>query len=81
MEEVQYMISFSHGEYDDFTRIPLFIVADKESAYLIREAIENKEQPYLDIAKKAFHDDDFFEQLIREDSFGVDVWELPLVSI
>lgn len=80
----QYLLTLTDGEYDDFNEVPLMIVADKDEAYLIAEAIQNKEQPYLDIVKSAFNND--FERskldfLIRTDSFGINVTGLPLVSI
>ena len=35
-----YLVYESHGEYDDFTKIPLFVVDNKETAELITEELD-----------------------------------------
>jgi len=75
------LLSFCHGEYDDFSELPLMILPDRDTASLIMDAIEKREQPYLDMAKKAFHDDMYFESYINDSSFGMNIVELPFVSL
>lgn len=35
-----FLVYESHGEYDDFTRIPLFVVDNRETAELIIEKLD-----------------------------------------
>lgn len=37
-----YLIYESHGEYDDFTRIPLFVTDDYDLALMIRDELEKE---------------------------------------
>lgn len=38
--KTMFLIYESHGQYDDFTRIPLFVVDNKETAELIIEELD-----------------------------------------
>ena len=81
MDKKMSLLTFCHGEYDDYSEMPLMTFPDKDTAYLILEAIKNREQPYLDMARKAFNDDTFFESYINDSTFGMNVYELPFVSL
>ena len=37
-----YLIYESHGEYDDFTRIPLFVTDDYDFALMVRDELEKE---------------------------------------
>ena len=48
-----------HGEYDDFTKNPLFVCNTVEEATLFIEALENKEKDLWDDVIKFFGDEDY----------------------
>ena len=48
MNQKSYVICATHGEYDDFTRIPIFVCNTFVELELFISALNNKEHPYWD---------------------------------
>jgi hypothetical protein len=59
-----YLITVSHGEYDDFVSVPVFAVKDLTAANLIAEDIDDNPQSiYRDKIRKIFgmREDELFD--------------------
>ena len=73
--QYMYIISVCHGEYEDYTDIPVAVASTLEEAELVAEALEKKESPYFDnIMTPVFpfyHDFDF----------GTNIQKVPVVRI
>lgn len=60
-----------YGEYDDYTRIPIMVVPDKETAQLVIEEFEKPNNQFLTLLNKIYennHLDDvcFYYEWIEE---------------
>ncbi len=75
MNKTMWIVSVTHGEYDDFTDTPVAVAPDYDTACLIGDALEKKEQPYFNQIMK-----NGFEHWIDFD-FGVNLQEVPLVQL
>lgn len=49
-----YLITGAYGEYDDYTRIPIMVVPDKETAQLVIEEFEKLNNQFLVLLNKIF---------------------------
>lgn len=75
MQKTMWIISVCHGEYDDYTDVPVAVVPDQITAVLIQEALENLKQPYFDqIMKNGL-------EYYADVDFGVNIREVPFVLI
>ena len=43
-----YIVLICHGEYDDYVECPVAVTADRASADLLAEALEQKKSPYFE---------------------------------
>lgn len=49
-----YLIMGAYGEYDDYIRIPIMVVPDKETAQLVIEEFEKPNNQFLVLLNKIF---------------------------
>lgn len=49
-----YLVYGSYGEYDDFNRLPLMVVPDKETADMVCDELYKPDNQFIDLVKKIF---------------------------
>lgn len=47
-----YVIFLSHGEYEDHVEVPVAVAKDHDTACLIAEALNEREEKYIEAVKK-----------------------------
>lgn len=75
-----FLIYASWGEYDDFTTCPLFFCDDIDSATMLVDAFNNKENPYWELVVEFFVNEFGSEYTIPSD-IGFNFKELNKISI
>jgi hypothetical protein len=49
-----FLIYGAYGEYDDFNRLPLMVVPDKETANMVCDELYKSDNQFMDLVKKVF---------------------------
>ena len=49
-----YLIEGCYGEYDDFNRLPLMVVSDKDTANMVCEELCKPDNMFMPLVKKIF---------------------------
>ena len=49
-----FLIYGAYGEYDDFNRLPLMIVPDKDTANMVCEELYKSDNQFMSLVKKVF---------------------------
>lgn len=49
-----FLIYGAYGEYDDFNRLPLMVVSDKDTADMVCDELHNPNNQFMSLVKKVF---------------------------
>lgn len=49
-----FLIYGAYGEYDDFNRLPLMVVSDKDTADMVCDELRNPDNQFMPLVKKVF---------------------------
>ena len=49
-----FLIYGAYGEYDDFNRLPLMVVSDKDTANMVCEELYKSDNQFMSLVKKVF---------------------------
>lgn len=49
-----FLIYGAYGEYDDFNRLPLMVVSDKDTANMVCEELYKSDNQFISLVKKVF---------------------------
>lgn len=49
-----FLIYGAYGEYDDFNRLPLMVVSDKDTANIVCEELYKSDNQFMSLVKKVF---------------------------
>lgn len=71
-----YILTLSHGDYDDHVEIPVAVVHDSDSATLLASALESRERQYVDkvpVVRKWIE--------LDAGDFSIDICAVPIVEV
>lgn len=71
-----FVISGTWGEYDDYTKVPMFVCNSVDEAYLFCESLNAKEKPFYESVLNFFGD----EKYIPNDIFFI-YDEVPILRL
>lgn len=70
--KTQFVLLLSRGEWDDHVIIPIAVVQDLATAIVLREALEDQEEYYMNL---------LIPEEFRQECPSIDIQEVPFVMI
>ena len=71
-----FVICGTWGEYDDFTRVPMFVCHDEDEAIMFVEALNNKEEEYFEKVIDFFEEEQYVSSDIYFEYHSLEVLKL-----